>query len=82
MNVIRIYLSIIKEAVMKYNFNKLWKKLIDLNMTKNELVEKSGVSRSSLSRMKRGYPIALDCLMRICNALNCELGDIMDIEEQ
>ena len=82
MNVIRIYLSIIKEAVMKYNFNKLWKKLIDLNMTKNELVEKSGVSRSSLSRMKRGYPIALDCLMRICNALNCKLGDIMDIEEQ
>ncbi len=81
MNAIRIYLSIIKEAVMKYNFNKLWKKLIDLNMTKNELVEKSGVSRSSLSRMKRGYPIALDCLMRICNALNCELGDIMDIEE-
>lgn len=67
---------------MKYNFNKLWKKLIDLNMTKNELVEKSGVSRSSLSRMKRGYPIALDCLMRICNVLNCELGDIMDIEEQ
>ena len=66
---------------MKYNFNKLWKKLIDLNMTKNELVEKSGVSRSSLSRMKRGCPIALDCLMRICNALNCELGDIMDIEE-
>ena len=66
---------------MKYNFNKLWKKLIDLNMTKNELVEKSGVSRSSLSRMKRGYSIALDCLMRICNALNCELGDIMDIEE-
>lgn len=51
-------------------------------MTKSELVEKSGVSRSSLSRMKRGYPIALDCLMRICNALNCELGDIMDIEEQ
>ena len=67
---------------MKYNFNKLWKKLIDLNMTKNELVEKSGVSRSSLSRMKRGYPIALDCLMRICNVLNCELGDIMDIEEK
>lgn len=81
MNDIRICLSIIEEAVMKYNFNKLWKKLIDLNMTKNELVEKSGVSRSSLSRMKRGYPIALDCLMRICNALNCELGDIMDIEE-
>ena len=66
---------------MKYKFNKLWRKLIDLNMTKNELVEKSGVSRSSLSRMKSGYPIALDCLMRICNALNCELGDIMDIEE-
>lgn len=67
---------------MKYNFNKLWKKLIDLNMTKNELVEKSGVSRSSLSRMKRGYPIALDCLMRICNTLNCELGDIMEVEEK
>lgn len=82
MTAIRVYQSIIEEAVMKYNFNKLWKRLIDLNMTKNELVERSGVSRSSLSRMKRGYPIALDCLMRICNVLNCELGDIMDMEEQ
>lgn len=82
MTAIRVYQSIIEEAVMKYNFNKLWKKLIDLNMTKNELVERAGVSRSSLSRMKRGYPIALDCLIRICNALNCGLGDIMEVEEQ
>lgn len=73
--------SIIKGAAMRYNFNKLWKRLIDLNMTKNELVKKSGVSRSSLSRLKRGYPIALDCLMRICSTLSCELGDIMDVEE-
>lgn len=56
--------------------------MIDLNMTKNELVEKVDVSRSSLSRMKRGNPIALDCLIRICNTLNCELGDIMDVEER
>ena len=65
---------------MKYNFNKLWKMLIDLNMSKVELAEKSGVSRSSLSRMKRGCPIALGGLLRSCNALNCELGDIMEIE--
>lgn len=67
---------------MKYNFNKLWKMLIDRNMTKTELAERSRVSRSSLARLKQGYPIALDCLYRICKVLDCELSEIMEIEEQ
>jgi len=66
---------------VKYNFNKLWKMLIDRNMTKTKLSELSGVSRSSLVRLKQGCPIALECLYRICRVLDCELGDIMDVEE-
>jgi len=67
---------------MKYNYNKLWKKLIDLNMSKSELSKVANVSRSSLSRMKQGYSISLDCLMRICFALGCELGDIMEVKTE
>lgn len=62
-----------------YNFNPLWKKLIDLNMTKTELAEKSGLSISSLMRMRHGIPISLTNLDRICEVLECNLDDIMEV---
>ena len=67
---------------MKYNFNKLWKILIDRNMTKGELARRAGISRSSLARLKQGSPIALEALHRICSVLGCELDDIMEMERE
>ena len=36
---------------MTVNYNKLWKKLIDLNMSKKQLREKSGITKNSLAKM-------------------------------
>jgi DNA-binding Xre family transcriptional regulator len=66
------------------SYNKLWKLLIDKNMMKGELCKAANVSPSSLAKMKNGENVNTDLLVRICRALACEPGDIMELapEEQ
>lgn len=60
------------------SYNKLWKLLIDLNMTKQDLCRKAGFSSSTLSKLKNGQNVTTDILCKICDALDCDFGDIME----
>lgn len=62
------------------NYKPLWKLLIDKDMTKTELREKTSISRSTIVKMTNNEYVALDVLVRICIALNCNLDDIIEIE--
>ncbi len=62
------------------NYKPLWKLLIDKDMTKTELREKTSISRSTIVKMTNNEYVALDILVRICIALNCNLDDIIEIE--
>lgn len=62
------------------NYKPLWKLLIDKDMTKTELREKTSISRSTIVKMTNNEYVALDVLVRICIALNCSLDDIIEIE--
>lgn len=53
-----------------FSYKKLFKKLIDLDMTNNELMEKSKVSKSTFYKIKNGQNVTTDVLLRICNALD------------
>ncbi len=63
---------------MHISYNKLWKMLIDKNMNKRELAEKSGVSSASISKLSKGANITTDVLLKICETMNCHLEDIME----
>lgn len=66
-----------------FSYKRLFKKLIDLDMTNNELMEKAKVSKSTFYKMKNGQNVTTDVLLRICNALDCDIEDIMErIEER
>lgn len=65
---------------MGINYKKLWKLLIDVDMSKVELRRITGISGSTLSKMNRNEIVSLDVLIRICHALNCQLSDIAEIE--
>lgn len=52
-----------------FSYKRLFKKLIELDMTNNELMEKAKVSKSTFCKMKNGQNITTDVLLRICNAL-------------
>ena len=61
-----------------FSYKKLFKKLIDLDMTNNELIEKSKVSKSTFYKMKNGQNVTMDILLRICNALDCDIEEIVE----
>jgi DNA-binding Xre family transcriptional regulator len=61
--------------------------LIDRDMKKSDLAECANVSVATLTKLAKCENVNVDILVRICSALNCEIGDIMelgdnDIEEQ
>ena len=60
------------------SYKRLFKKLIDLDMTNNELIEKSKVSKSTFYKMKSGQNVTTDVLLRICNALDCDIEEIVE----
>lgn len=65
---------------MKISYNKLWKMLIDKEMNKNDLKEATGLSAASIAKLGKGANITTDVLLKICETMNCELEDIMEIK--
>lgn len=63
----------------KISYNRLWKLLIDKSMTRKDLREVSGVSTASIAKLGRGDNITTAVLIKICDALKCELEDIMEL---
>ena len=64
---------------MNISYKKLWKLLIDKDMTKMELREAIGISTATLARMSKDESVSMDVLKRICSALKCDIGDIMEM---
>ena len=63
---------------MRFSYNKLWKLLIDRGINKKTLREMSGISATSVAKLGKGGNVNTDVLLRICDALNCDFGDIME----
>ena len=61
-----------------FSYKKLFKKLIDLDMTNNELMEKANISKSTFYKIKNGQNVTTDVLLRICNILDCDIEEIME----
>lgn len=66
---------------MTYNYNRLWKRLIDKGMTKTQMRLQAGISTNILAKMDKGEPVAMDSLAKIATDLNCGLDDIVEIEK-
>ncbi|EGS27650.1 MULTISPECIES: helix-turn-helix domain-containing protein [Streptococcus] len=64
---------------MRFSYNGLWKLLIDKGWTKSELRQKAGISSSTIAKLGKGENVTTDVLLKICTALDCEIGDIMEI---
>lgn len=62
---------------MIVSYKKLWKLLIDKVMTKTQLRIASGVSSSTMAKMTRGEDIQISVLVRLCQNLKCDVGDIV-----
>ncbi len=65
---------------MTVSYNGLWKLLIDKNLKKSDLVEKVGLSSSTVAKMGKGEKVSMDVLEKICKYLGCNIGDVMSFE--
>lgn len=63
---------------MRFSYNKLFKLLIDRGINKKTLREMSGISATSVAKLGKSRNVNTDVLVRICGALNCDVGDIME----
>ena len=67
---------------MTVNYNKLWKKLIDLEMSRTQMRLKAGISTKQLAKLGKNENVNTEILVKICQALNCNIDEIMDVVEQ
>ncbi len=65
---------------MAISYNKLWKLLIDKKMNKKDLRLKAGVSTAVIAKMGKGENLTTDILLKICDALDCDIADICEVE--
>lgn len=71
----------VKKERIKVNYKPIWKMMIDKEISKGELRAKTGSAPSTFVKMSNNEYAALDVLVRICNAMNCGLDDIVEIEK-
>ncbi len=63
---------------MKVSYNKLWKLLIDKKMNKTKLRELAQMSPNTMAKLGKDETISMDIILRICEVLKCDVGDIME----
>ena len=65
---------------MAISYNGLWKILIDNGMKKGDLKRRTGISSGTIAKMTNGEAVTLTDLEKICNELNCDIGDLVEID--
>ena len=66
---------------MAVSYRKLLKLLIDKDMKKKDLRLSSGISTNALAKLGKNERVTTDVIDKICCALNCDVGDVMEIVE-
>lgn len=67
---------------MAVSYKKLWKLLIDKEMTKTQMRQAAGITTGALAKLGRNENVSTEILVKICEALHCDLTDIMELEEK
>ena len=67
-------------AGVEMNYNKLWKLLIDKKLRKKDLREMAGLSTNVIAKMGKGGDVSTQALRKICEALDCKLEDVVELD--
>lgn len=75
----RLCLLLHEVTFVEVSYKKLWKLLIDKDLKKKDLLSVAGISWSSVTKLSKGETVSMEVLMKICKALECDIGDIMEL---
>lgn len=65
---------------MGVSYKKLFKLLIDRDLKKKDLQEMTGLSSASITKMAKNENVNMEVVVKVCEALQVDVGDIMEIE--
>lgn len=71
-----------KGNFMTVSYNGLWKMLIDKKMLKKDLAAELNISSATMAKMGKGENVSLDVLQKICDYMDCNIGDIISFEKE
>lgn len=74
--------SLMKGNIMSVSYNGLWKLLIDKNMYKKDLAAELSISSATMAKMGKGENVSMDVLQKICEYLECDIGDILSFKKE
>lgn len=63
---------------MKISYKKLWIILIERDISKTAFRQATELSPGTMSKLNKGEEVALSVLLRVCDFLNCDIGDICE----
>lgn len=63
---------------MGVSYNKLWKMLIDKNISKTELTHLAGITTNAMAKLGRNEDVRVNTLEKLCTSLDCKLDDIVE----
>lgn len=66
---------------MAASYKKLWKLLIDKDMKKEDLRKATGITTTAMAKLGKNEDVKTSVLLKICNVLQCDISDIMEIVE-
>ncbi|SET70539.1 DNA-binding transcriptional regulator, XRE family [Lacrimispora sphenoides] len=64
---------------MSVDYKKLWILLIEKSITKPQFRQVANLSPATLTKLNKNEYVSLEILTRICKALDCNIGDILDV---
>ena len=69
---------IIREVDMKVSYKKLWKLLIDKNMSKADLRKAAEIAPNTMTKLRRDEEVSMSVLIKIASYLDCDISDICE----
>ena len=67
---------------MTVSYNKLWKRLIDLNMSKTQLRERAGITTNAMAKMGKNENVSTEIIFKICKVLECQVEDVIELVDE
>ena len=64
---------------VRYNYDGLWKMLIDKKMKRKDLADKTHITSATMAKMSKERPVSMEIIGRICEAIDCDIGDVVTI---
>lgn len=63
---------------LKICYDRLWKLMIDRKINKSQLIQEADITSNAMAKLGKDESVQLETLLKICNVLDCNIGDVVE----